>query len=103
PRCYTVQPISNDFCVLCGATTKAWLLAEEEVPEGAGRDSYDERRTFKRMAANSSVAELKAALSSGWARTAEREEFATLLLALRQAQQTRPRQVEVKTEPEFDK
>lgn len=99
PRCYVTQAIGNDSCVLCGATTKAWLLAEEEVPEGAGRDAYDERRTFKRMAGSSSVAELKAALSSGWARTPERKEFATLLLALRQAQTIRPEQVGVKAEP----
>jgi hypothetical protein len=99
PRCYITQAIGNDSCVLCGSTPKAWLPAEEETPDAAGRDAYDERRTFKRMSGSSSVSELKAALSSGWARTSEREEFATLLLALRKAQQIRPEPTNPKTEP----
>jgi hypothetical protein len=98
PRCFITQAIGNDSCVLCGSTPKAWLPAEEEVPDASGRDAYDERCMFKRMAANYSVADLKNALSSGWARTSERQAFATLLLALRQAQQIRPEQIDVKRE-----
>jgi hypothetical protein len=98
--CYLTQAIENDFCTLCGSTAKAWLLAEDEEPDAAGRAAYDERRMFKRMAAASSVQDLKIALRSGWARTPERQEFATRLLELRQAQKTRSEQPKVVEVPE---
>jgi ferredoxin-thioredoxin reductase catalytic subunit len=99
PECYLTQAIENDVCCLCGATPKAWLLAEDAEPDGPGRAAYEERRMFKSMATNSTIEGLKIALRSGWARTPEREAFAAKILELRLREKMQVEQPTVEEKP----
>ncbi len=90
--CFLIQPRINTNCELCGGTER-WL-----VPSEARKNA--EHDMFVRMAAGYSIQDLRIALTSGWARTPERECVARLLLVSREAKLHPQHEANIQAAPE---
>ena len=90
--CFRLQPRTNIACELCGGTA-GWLVPSE------ARCNL-EHDMFMKMSAGHSIEQLKIALQSGWAKTKERERFARLLLASKEAGLPPQHEANIQTAPE---
>jgi hypothetical protein len=90
--CFFLQRKENATCELCGGSA-GWL-----VPSEARKNA--EFDMFIRMSFDYSVEQLRIALTSGWARTPERQRVAQLLLVSREAKLHPQHEANIQTAPE---